>query len=765
MRSLEETQSRWQITHDIISSSLQDLRLAVKCNGLSSPCLSGCRSVCWKAFLLSSVDSAKSWEQALEQGRKDYQKHREYFLRYIQHPEALAELAVDPLTDDPESPWNAVRQDEIVRSEIQQDVQRLPDEANYHEQRVQGMILDVLFVYCKINPDRGGYRQGMHELLAPLVYVLEQDSVDSGSLGDASGLDQTMLGVLDASLVEHDAFILFSRLMEPAQSFYQVSGATAPSQLGTPTGISQEQRSAIVDRSKYIHEYCLQKVDPELATHLSNIEILPQIFLIRWIRLLFSREFPLNQLLVLWDTIFAVDPSLKLIDLVCVSMLVRVRWQLLEADYSVCLQLLLKYPAPEQPHGPHTFIEDAVYLRDHLDQAGGSSLILKYSGKMPEVPNNTKPGPAKGIGHESKPSRPGGIGARLALASPPRIVQQQAGMENFLHGAAKGAISVLERSEKLGINQAVRDAVGEIRRNVQSFNEARQAQRFTRIIMPNDEEASKSVIAMEQRNKQLASLLNDTVSNLKAVMMSNLDDKAKSLELIEMAAAKIQFVQTHLEGSTMGVPASSSQETSATLPSPESMTKAAKNAADGKGLVSTDMAANKKPSTSTQPEGAPADIAKASAKDDKVAGSSRDVAKAIDTGRGAEQADQPGAKTEIQAYPPRGLDDPKEGDSAQKRPVPVPTRSTLAQSSFSWMLEPDESTSSRASSGPGAKSPPTQHKKRSSNNMSRQRNAFLFGEETAAEEGSATLKSDDIFGMEPISKPKVTLQKAVFDDK
>lgn len=46
----------------------------------------------------------------------------------------------------------------------------------------------------------------------------------------------------------------------------------------------------------------------------------------RWIRLLFSREFPFEQFLVLWDTILAVDASLDLIDLICVAMLIRIRW-------------------------------------------------------------------------------------------------------------------------------------------------------------------------------------------------------------------------------------------------------------------------------------------------------------------------------------------------------------------------------------------------------------------------------------------------------
>lgn len=167
-----------------------------------------------------------------------------------------------------------------MRAEIQQDVQRLPDDANYHDEHIQTMILDVLFVYCKTNPTRGGYRQGMHELLAPIIHVLESDAVNRSTL-DASqlqDLDQTMLDILDYNFIEHDAFLLFSSLMENAQSFYEInSPAKAPSE--QPPLRQQEQTSSIVERSKFIHEVCLAKVDPELAVHLTSIEVLPQIFL------------------------------------------------------------------------------------------------------------------------------------------------------------------------------------------------------------------------------------------------------------------------------------------------------------------------------------------------------------------------------------------------------------------------------------------------------------------------------------------------------
>ncbi|KJK77608.1 hypothetical protein H634G_07347 [Metarhizium anisopliae BRIP 53293] len=738
MRSVQETRLRWQTTQTH-STSLEDLQRAVKYNGSSSPCLSGCRTT----FLLSTKGRITSWADALEEGRKDYQERRDHFLKFIRHPEALTELTVDPLADDADSPWNTVRQDEIIRTEIQQDVQRLPDEVNYHEDAIQGMILDILFIYCKVNPDRGGYRQGMHELLAPIVYALEQDSIDSEASGNDARLDAKMLHVLDSAFIEHDAYILFSKLMEQAQSFYEVANGSTPSNHDSQPVIMQEQQSAIVERSRFIHEICLQKVDPELAAHLTNIEILPQIFLIRWIRLLFSREFPFSQLLVLWDTIFAVDPSLELIDLICVAMLVRIRWQLLAADYSVCLQRLLKYPPPEQPHGPHTFVDDAVYLRDHLDFTGGSSLIMKYTGRIPENPNDIKPTqPSRGAESEANSVRQ--LGGRLPI-SPSRLTQQPPSMEAFFQGAARGANRVLERSEKLGINQAVRDAMGEIRRNVQSFNEARQAQRSPRSIL-SDEGASKALAAMERRNKELAGLLNDTVTNLKTISLSGFEDEAKSLELIEVAAAKIQFVQIYLEDSTMDVPVFSTPKNKL-VSSPEGKEKVVKEATETRATTANQL--HVAPATSSD---APApDVSKLEINEEKHS-SRKDAAdpeKMV-----ASQDDQPGKA------PPSN---PLGNNTVEVPPAPVPTRSTLAQSSFSWMLEPDETTPSRAPAA--SKSPPSQHGKRHSNNLSRERNAFLFGEMTAeATDGIAPPKTDDIFGMEPIAKPKGKTQ-GLFHDK
>jgi TBC1 domain family protein 5 len=46
------------------------------------------------------------------------------------------------------------------------------------------MMLRILFIYAKLNPTLA-YKQGMHELLAPMIYVLEKEKVERYPLQQA----------------------------------------------------------------------------------------------------------------------------------------------------------------------------------------------------------------------------------------------------------------------------------------------------------------------------------------------------------------------------------------------------------------------------------------------------------------------------------------------------------------------------------------------------------------------------------------------------
>ncbi|KAK3692381.1 rab-GTPase-TBC domain-containing protein [Podospora appendiculata] len=769
MRSLAEAKLRWEDTVKQ-TPTLAQLQQAVKSNmpdGLDSPCVSGCRSVCWKVSLLFRDAPAAQWSHILRESRSSYSSACAQHLRFIKHPEQLAALEFDPLADDPESPWDAVRRDELVRAEILQDVSRLPDEPFYHQEHIQTMILDILFLYGKLNPGVGGYRQGMHELLAPIVYVVAQDAVDRAAIATDDSADPTMVDVLDSYFIEHDAYALFSSIMSRASAFYEI---------GPDSESPSQERSTIVDKSKQIHEVTLMKIDHELATHLKNIEVLPQIFLIRWVRLLFGREFPFEQLLLLWDAIFAFDPNLDLIDFICVAMLLRVRWTLLEADYSVALQLLLKYPVPPPPNGPHTFVDDAIYLRNHPTAAGGITLIHKYTGKSPIPPPTNRSSRSSSSSRPVTPSFQGfgslrqrTLGAKSPLSTSARLLQQPGGVEALLQGAAKG---VIERGEKLGINQAVRDAMGEFKRNVQGLQEVRSPLRSRDSSgdnRPASSDHSVTVRMMERRNHQLAGMLDETIAGLKLLAASRLEgDNEQNRAAVEIAAAKIQFVKTFLENSSLSLSDDDDLPALGTLSiSKQNEIKSPTVALDTTPVVMVSSAIDETRSVlsppklkvvlaSTEEEGPQPEEAV-----EEVDKMDTDIPERSQTP--SPTSNQAVAIPSESTTAPPAETEPQATNTLKVRPQgPIPTRSTLAQSSFSWMLEPDTTLSSSSShTAPFSTSRPSSGgnsmsgQKRRSNNASRDRNAFLFGEVTSeGGHGERRLSVDQIFGLEPIRKVK-----------
>jgi TBC1 domain family protein 5 len=158
----------------------------------------------------------------------------------------------------------------------------MPEEPYFRQPNTQRIMLDVLFVFCKINQDVG-YRQGMHELLAPILWVVEQDALDprhSSDLRSGSVADLLIEQTLDLAYIEHDAFTLLSLIMRTAKSFYELGEPDQSSNtFSTRSGTPQQGASPIVERSKRIHEVYLARLDSELAKHLTDIEVLPQIFL------------------------------------------------------------------------------------------------------------------------------------------------------------------------------------------------------------------------------------------------------------------------------------------------------------------------------------------------------------------------------------------------------------------------------------------------------------------------------------------------------
>lgn len=157
-----------------------------------------------------------------------------------------------------------------------QDVDRcMPENTYFRESTTQAMLLDILFIFCKLNPDVS-YRQGMHEVLAPILWVVERDAIVDNYASD----DSTICQLCSSRFIEHDAFTLFGIVMQNAKSFYEQSAHKVPSRLaGQSSAPTNGLENPVITRTHRIFNEYLPHVDPELAAHLRNIDLIPQVFL------------------------------------------------------------------------------------------------------------------------------------------------------------------------------------------------------------------------------------------------------------------------------------------------------------------------------------------------------------------------------------------------------------------------------------------------------------------------------------------------------
>lgn len=132
------------------------------------------RSVIWNVLLESLGKVPDDWMHERQEQRVTYSKIRE---KHILSPDQLQEAQQidDPLSQSKDSKWNQHFRDTELRQLIKQDVVRTnPNVDYYHTQEVQEIMINILFCYAREYPAIC-YRQGMHEILAPLIFVMHCD--------------------------------------------------------------------------------------------------------------------------------------------------------------------------------------------------------------------------------------------------------------------------------------------------------------------------------------------------------------------------------------------------------------------------------------------------------------------------------------------------------------------------------------------------------------------------------------------------------------
>uniref|UniRef100_UPI0037E8EDAF TBC1 domain family member 5 isoform X2 n=1 Tax=Semicossyphus pulcher TaxID=241346 RepID=UPI0037E8EDAF len=327
------------------------------------------RSVCWKLYLEALPEDKGQWINKTKELRAQYEKIKEMHITNPRKAAGQQDLVVNnPLSQDEGSLWNKFFQDKELKGMIKQDVFRtFPEIRYFQDEDVRTKLTDILFCYAREN-EQLLYKQGMHELLAPIVFVLHCDHQAFQHASETASPSEEMKCLLNPEYLEHDAYALFSQLMDTAEpwfSSFEREIRKGKEEMLTSIPFARPQDSgpsvAIVTKVNRIQDQLVKKHDVELHMHLNRLEIAPQIYGIRWVRLLFGREFPLQDLLVVWDALFADSITLDLVDYIFVAMLLYIRDALIASNFQTCLGLLMHYP----PLGDiNSLLQKALFLRD-----------------------------------------------------------------------------------------------------------------------------------------------------------------------------------------------------------------------------------------------------------------------------------------------------------------------------------------------------------------------------------------------------------------
>ena len=180
----------------------------------------------------------------------------------------------------------------------------------------QQLLLSVLSLWADLHTDTG-YRQGMHEVLAPLVLVLEKEvaaatrvAEDADSAADGSrattapsrwigtakvdgnfmeasahaGVGATLGDGSPSEDLEADAFWLFSAVMTGLEGFYEHGGVRSDRRRsgGGDPGGERGLDSPVVEMCKRLQGKRMREADPELQKHLADLDISPQVSVEPW---------------------------------------------------------------------------------------------------------------------------------------------------------------------------------------------------------------------------------------------------------------------------------------------------------------------------------------------------------------------------------------------------------------------------------------------------------------------------------------------------
>lgn len=167
----------------------------------------------------------------------------------------------------------------------------------------------VLSVFCMINPCVG-YVQGMEHLVNVIYQVLSKDD-----------------DIENIKFIEEDTFCMFNNLMsELSNNFIKEF---------------EKQNTGMKYKIGKVYEIIKEK-DPKLYKALANKKLLETLFPFRWVLMMFSMEYSIDNVAWLWDKILSDSYRYEILLYCAAAAIILMREVLINEEFEECMLILQK---------------------------------------------------------------------------------------------------------------------------------------------------------------------------------------------------------------------------------------------------------------------------------------------------------------------------------------------------------------------------------------------------------------------------------------
>ena len=292
---------------------LKDIDLIKKCKLTNTE-----RSLIWLLFLdIIPFNNPSQWNKIISLARESYSKLRDKYI--TKEIETFIELkrAKDSILYDS---YNTILKKENfdLLNLIKIDVQRTYQEDEIFKlDIVKKKLVTVLYIYAKENLE-AGYQQGMGDICGVFLYVLYKEFyLKSGFEKDELSSLYSLIHSNNVYL-EYDLYLIFDKFMRKGiASFFLYNTSKYKENILGSKSIEEKLKLSFDDiinsndselkKRIYILYYInFKQFDPKFFDLLKNY-VYPELFMLRWFLCVFTREFKLSQVVLIWDLIIMYE--------------------------------------------------------------------------------------------------------------------------------------------------------------------------------------------------------------------------------------------------------------------------------------------------------------------------------------------------------------------------------------------------------------------------------------------------------------------------